>query len=126
MAAFVELDAAHLGEVSVLDVDQAGGDAAAEYALGGASHRCPGLSGADYIDVAEFRIVARAQPALHRGRGIGGSQRRAKNRECVPAQKLIGHLKIGSARMAATVSSGSSVVMATRTSARPYCFRRVS
>ena len=58
MAALVELDAAQLGEVAVLDVDQAGGDAAAEDALGGLRHGGSGLAGADHVDMAEAGEVA--------------------------------------------------------------------
>ena len=52
VAALVELDAAQLGEVAVLDVDQAGGDAAAEDALGGLRHGGSGFTGSDHVDMA--------------------------------------------------------------------------
>jgi len=70
MAALVQLDAAQLDRVPVLHVEQAGGDAAAEHALGGLRHGRPGLARADDVDVAEAREIATLQMALD---GAGGS-----------------------------------------------------
>ena len=68
VAALVELDAAQFGDVAVLDVDQAGGDAAAEDALGGLRHGGSGLACADHVDIAEAREVAAREVA---GDGVG-------------------------------------------------------
>ena len=69
VAALVQLDAAQFGEVAVLDVDQAGGDAGAEDALGGLRHGGSGFAGADHVDVAVAGEVAAGQVA---GDGVGG------------------------------------------------------
>src|SRR4029453_19175219 len=110
----------------VLDIDQTGGNACPEPALGGLRHRRAGFSGADHEYVAELGVFFFAEPPLDRGRRIGGIEGRAEYREGVAAPKLAGHRKIGCAKIAAAVSSGSSVVMGMRTSASPYCSRRES
>ena len=52
VAALVELDAAEFGNVPILYVDQAGGDACAEDAFGGLGLGVSGFAGADDVNVA--------------------------------------------------------------------------
>ena len=61
VAALVEFDAAEFGDVAVLDVDQAGGDAAAEDALGGLRHGGSGLTCSDDVDMAVAVKLRRAR-----------------------------------------------------------------
>ena len=79
VAALVELDAAQFGEVAVLDVDQAGGDAGAEDALGGLRHGGSGFTGSDHVDVAEAGEVAAGEVAGDGGGGVGGGEGGSKD-----------------------------------------------
>src|ERR1019366_7425263 len=72
VAALVQLDAAQFGQVAILDIDQAGGDPAAEGALGGLRHGGSGLARPEHVDVAEAGEVAAGEVAGDGGRGGGG------------------------------------------------------
>ena len=119
VAALVQFDAAQFGEVAVLDVDQAGGDAAAEDALGGLRHGGSGLACADDVDVAEAVEVAPREVAGDGVGGIGGGEGGAEDGQGVHGGGCVGgHWNRGWVRMAATVISGSSLSMGMWTSAR--------
>ncbi len=93
MAALVEFDAAQFGDVAVLDVDQAGGDAAAEDALGGLRHGGSGLTRADHVDIAEAVEIAASEVAGDGVCRIGGGEGGAEDRQGVAAQALGSHLE---------------------------------
>ena len=71
--------------VAVFDVDQTGGDAPAEDALGGLCHRRASFTRADHEDVAETREIAASEVADHGVHGVGRRQRGAKNGERLAA-----------------------------------------
>ena len=85
MAALVQFDAAQSGDVAVLHVDQAGGDAASEHPLGGLRHGGPGLARADHVDMAKSGDVEPFELSRHGLRRIGRRQRGAEDRERLPA-----------------------------------------
>src|ERR1019366_337429 len=79
VAALVQLDAAQFGQVAILDIDQAGGDPAAEDALGGLRHGGSGLACPDHVDVVEGGEVAAGEVAGDGVGGVGGSERGAED-----------------------------------------------
>ena len=94
MAAFVQFDAPQPGAVAVLDVDEAGVNAAAEQALDGLRHGRAGLARADHEDLPERtqpvgalpgREPAAGDPHVSQNRlgGIGCFERGAEDR-CAP------------------------------------------
>ena len=117
VSAFVQLDAAQLGDVAVLDVHQAAGDNPPQRALGGARHGSARLARADHVNVAEAGIIAPRQVAHHRLVRVGRPQRGAKNGGSLMSQQAVSHRKNGCARMASATASASSVSMGMWTSA---------
>src|ERR1039458_9906102 len=95
VAALVELDAAQGGEVAVLDIDQAGGDAAAEHALGGLRHGGSRLACADDVDMAEAVEVAARQVAGDGAGGVGGGEGSAEDGQGVAAENFGGRGDLG-------------------------------
>ena len=91
MAAGIQLDAPQLGEVAVLDVDQAAGDAAAEDALGRLGHGRAGLTGADDVNILEPRGVAALEVARDGASRVGRFQRGLKDVGCLFAKTLGAH-----------------------------------
>jgi len=79
------------GSWSVLNVDQAGGDPAAQHAFGGMRHGGSGFARADYVDVGIPREVPAFQVTGYGGGWIGGGQRGFKNGQRMAAQKLDAH-----------------------------------
>jgi len=94
VAALIQLDAAQFGDVAVLDIDQAGGDLAAEDALGGLRHGGSCLACSDHVEMAEAGEVAAFQVA---GDGVGRTgrgERGAEDGQGVAAESSGGHGEI--------------------------------
>src|SRR5581483_6677267 len=117
MAGFIELDALQTSDVRVLDVDETGGDGAAENALRGAGHGSAGLPRPHHIDIPVSRIVAPLQVAGDGCRGISSGECRVEDLPGLLPEKTVAHfLKIGWSRMNWTATAGSSPWMGTCTS----------
>ena len=91
MAALVQLDALQLGEVAVLDVDQAAGDAAPEDFFGRLGHGSSGLAGADDVNIVEPRGIAALEVARDGASRVGRLQRGLKHGKCLFAKTLSAH-----------------------------------
>src|SRR5665647_782506 len=94
VAALVQLDAAQFGDVAVLDIDQAGGDLAAEDTFGGLRHGGSRLACADHVDMAEAGEVAAFQVAGDGAGRVGGGERGAEDGQGVAAESSGGHGEI--------------------------------